>query len=120
MGARAGFTTVEGLVAIVLLSLAALGAAGSMARSSRILGVAGRNAAAARATERAMEQLGAQLRAAGNRCAAGGPGAGASGETVISWTAVMATGGLEFTFVTVHPASQGIRSDTLWLFLPCR
>lgn len=119
MGGRTGFTTVDGLVAIVLLSIAALGAAGTMARSARILGVANRRAAAARATERVMEQLGARLRAAGSRCTAVGPGVSSSAEAVVSWTPAAVAGGLELTLVTVHPGSLQLRSDTLWLFMTC-
>lgn len=119
MGARAGFSTVEGMVAVTLLSLAALGAAATMARSARTLWVADHRQAAARATEQAVEQLGAQIRDGGSRCTGVSAGASASAETVVSWTPVAAAGGLDLAFVTVHPGSRGLRSDTLWLFAPC-
>jgi len=119
MEARAGFSTVEGIVAIVLLSLAALGAAATMARSVRTLWVADRNAAAARATEQAIEQLGVQIRVGGSRCTGVGSGTSAFASTVVSWTPVAAAGGLDLRFVTVHPGFLGLRSDTLWLFAPC-
>jgi len=119
MDARAGFSTVEGMVAVALLSLAALGTAATMARSARTLWVADRNTAAARATEQAIEQLGLQIRAAGGRCTAVGPGASTFASTAVSWTPVAAAAGLDLRLVTVHPGPRGIRSDTLWLFASC-
>jgi type II secretory pathway component PulJ len=119
VGARAGFTTVEGIVAIALLSLAALGAAGTMARSARTLGAGNRDLAAARATEQAIEHLGAHLRAAGRLCTAVGSGTSRSAAAVVSWTPVVAAGGLDLIFVTAQFGPQQHRSDTLWLFMPC-
>ena len=119
MGTRTGFSTVEGLVAIALLSLAALGAAGTMARSARMLGVANRDVAAARATEQAIDQLGAGLRAAGNRCSAVRAGASSFPAAVVSWTSAAVAGGLDLVVVTVQSGPQRHRSDTLWLFMPC-
>jgi Tfp pilus assembly protein PilV len=119
MGARAGFTTVEGMVAVALLSLAALGAAATMARSARILWMADRNQAAARATEQAVERLGAQIRAGGNRCNGVSSGVSTAAQTVVSWTPITAAGGLDLRFVTVYSGFRGLRSDTLWLFAAC-
>ena len=120
MATRLGFTTVEGMIALTLLSLAALGAGGAMARSARVLGLANREAAAARTTEQVIEQLRTTLGAAGGRCGAIGSGSSITGQTGVSWSPLPVTAGIDLLVIARHPGFQRPRSDTLWLFLPCR
>jgi hypothetical protein len=118
--ARSGFSTVDGVIAITLLSLAALGAAGAMARSARVLGVANREAGAARITEQAVEQLRGVVRLAGDRCGAIGPGSVLTGSADVFWSPLPVTGGINLQVITTQSIVQRPRSDTLWLFLSCR
>ena len=120
MATRSGFSTVDGMLAITLLSLAALGAGGAMARTARVLGQANRDVGAARATEQILERLRGTLRIAGDRCGAIGPGSIVTGAAAVSWSPLPANAGLDLRVITTHSDVQRPRSDTLWLFLACR
>jgi hypothetical protein len=116
---RSGFSTVDGVLAIVLLSLAALGAGGAMARSARALGQANREVAAARTTEQVIERLRGTLSAAGDRCGGIGSGSIVAGPTGVSWSPTPVTAGIDLRVITTYPGFQRPRSDTLRAFLPC-
>jgi len=117
---RSGFSTVDGMVAITLFALAALGAGGAMARSARALGEANRETAAARATAEIVERLRTTLRAAGDRCGAVVSGSTLTAAAAVSWRSTPAMAGIDLRVIATRPGLRQPRSDTLWLFLPCR
>lgn len=120
MNGDAGFSTVEAVVALTLLSLAAVGTAGALSLTARAIGSARQASELARQADQAFERLGARLEASGGSCGAVGPGsiAGAGGAP-IAWTVAPAAAGVDLTLV-IGPAGHRQRSDTLWRFFTCR
>ena len=116
-----GFSTVECLIALTLVSVGLLGALGTFSAAIR-LGHRGDHAAAgARLLVDAMGRLRAGLERANGRCA---PLAGdgvvwaASGERV-DWSLDPVAGGLTVRLTLAYPTESREVSDTSWSFLPC-
>jgi hypothetical protein len=109
------------LVAITLLSIAALGAAGTLALTVRVLHEADWRTTHARLVEAVGEALHARLSATGGSCTAltqdsvSGPG-GAN----VRWTAAPTGIGAEVTLVFRRRPLISAADDTLRLSLPCR
>ncbi|HTS89812.1 MAG TPA: hypothetical protein VMG41_15065 [Gemmatimonadales bacterium] len=119
--AERGFSTVECLVAVTLVSVGVLGALGTLSAAIR-LGHRGDHAAAgARLLVETMGRLQADLGRANGRCAPlAGDGAvwAGSGERV-DWSLVPVAGGLTVRLTLAYPTESREVSDTSWSFLPC-
>lgn len=110
---RSGFTLVEVLVAIVLLTVGLLGLLAGTAAAWRLVGQGWRDTRA--------EALGAQrleaLRAMG--CGVGG-GAAAEGPYTVSWTSdPLAVPLARIVVVVTSPTPRGSHADTFATVIPC-
>lgn len=116
-----GFSTLECLVAILLMSIGALGAAATSAYAIRTVGEGNRAVRAARLLSAQTGQLRLRLRQAGGSCLAltAGLALGPHGEQ-LSWQVGSGQGGRQLTLVASYPTARGQHADTTSGFLACR
>lgn len=116
-----GFSTVECLVALVILSIGALGAAATSAYALRTVGEGNRAVRAARLLAAQTGQLRLKVRQASGSCLllTGGLALGPHGER-LTWQVGPAQGGRQLTLVVTFPTARGQHSDTTPGFLACR
>ncbi len=116
-----GFSTIECLVALVILSVGALGAAVTSAFALRTVGEGNRAVRAARLLAAQTGQLRLQVRQAGGSCLVltSGQAFGPHGEH-LTWQVGAAQGGRHLTLVVSFPTARGQHSDTTPGFLACR
>lgn len=116
-----GFTVVEVIVAIMILSVGLLGLASSAALVSRMIGEGGNyNESATIATQR-MEILRSQA-VPGTRCADVAGGSARDGSYQVAWQVQQIANGNAVrarVMVTVPRASQSARVDTFTTTIPC-
>jgi hypothetical protein len=114
-------STVECLVALIVFSLGALGAAGTAALGVRAFATGTHAALVARLAGETVSGLRHQLRIGHQSCAAVSAGSlvGASGETV-NWTLTPADRGVDITLALGYRIPVGQHTDTIHGFLPCQ
>lgn len=119
MRSTSGFSLVELLLALVVFSIGALGAAGTFAWALRATTAGTHAAHVARLTAMALGTVRGPA-GAGAPCAAlpapslTGPG----GESAVA-TLAPAAGGVTLLIALRYPAHAGIRNDTVWSFVRC-
>ena len=112
---RRGFTTVEIVVAIVVLSIGLLGLVSSAAMVTRMIGQGRRYSQTAALANQELEVL----RAGG--CAAMAPGTDATGRTIRSWTVTPINAGVgrRIDLTIVAPTPSGHHVDRFTLTVAC-
>lgn len=113
----AGFSTIECLIALVILSLGVLGSAGTMGLAVRSVHAGAAASAAARLVTSIRDSLALE---AGVGCDRVGPGS-AQGPTAVraDWRAAATSGGTNVELTVTRPGLGHWATDTLVLFLPC-
>ncbi len=123
MGAPAGLSTIEVLLALSVFAIGALGAAGGLSQGLRATALGSHQAEAARAGATALAELVVAARQGAAPCA-GLPapaGAGPGGEqAVIVLVPQGGGGGVAVQLRLQYPGPSGLRADTIWSFLRCR
>ncbi len=116
---RQGLSTIEVLIALVVLSTGVLGTLGTMALAWRTQRSAERLALATRTTASVFDSLRAAVLAGGRECAVLSPGRMAGPAVDASWTALPVPGGRRIT-LTLSYLPEGLRRpDSAWTLLPC-
>ncbi len=116
LNGRSGFTIVEVIVAIVILTVGILGIVGATAKMTAMQSKGERLATAAFYAQSRMEQL----RAAGCATAAGGTET-LVGAYIMTWTvAAQAAGSRAVMVTTQYPTGTGTAAiDTFETYIPC-
>lgn len=116
-----GVSTVECLVALTLLSIAALGNAASFLYALRAIGEGSRTVRAARLLSAQTGRLRLAVRLAGGSCQplTGGLIPGSHGEQLV-WLASPVHGGRALTYIVSFPTVRGQYTDTTYGFLACQ
>lgn len=116
-----GFSIIECLVALTLVSIGALGAAATGAYALRTVGEGNRAVRAARLLSAQTGQLRLRVRQAGGSCLAlsGGQASGADG-VQLAWQVSPGPGGQHLALVASFPTARGQHADTTPGFLACR
>ena len=115
-----GFTLIEVMVAVIILSVGILALASGSGAVYRMLGAGKRSTKAAAIASERMELLRRQANATNPRCSAvAGGSATRPGNVTETWT-VAGTGSSRTVKVWVrYPTSRGTTADTLFTTLPC-
>ncbi len=115
-----GVSTIECLVALTLLAIAALGNAASLVYSLRTLGEGNRTVRAARLLSAQTGRLRLVVRLAGGSCTplTSGQISGSLGEQV-AWQVGAAPGGRSLTYIVSFSTVRGQYTDTTSGFLAC-
>lgn len=118
---RRGVSTVECLVALTILTIAALGNAASSVYAVRTIGEGNRTVRAARLLSAQTGRLRLAVRLAGGSCQplTGGLIPGSHGEQLV-WQAGPVPGGQVLTYVVSFPTVRGQYVDTTFGFLACQ
>jgi Tfp pilus assembly protein PilV len=118
---RAGFSTIECLIALVVLTIGILGSAGTMGLAVRAVHTGAAAATAARLVVSLRDSLESLVRATGGSCAAlaGGSSAGAHAVRA-TWRAAGGRGGQEIELTVTRFALRHGAADTVRMFIPCR
>jgi hypothetical protein len=116
-----GLTTVECLIALLILAIGVLGSAATTALALRAEAAGERAATAARLVGSVLDSLRGVVAAGGGRCSGVGSGSvtGTHG-TAGRWAVAQTAGGREVALVLAFPAMGRVRAETAWTFLPCR
>lgn len=116
-----GVSTVECLVALTMLAVGALGAAGMSAYALRTVVEGNRAARAARLLAAQTGRLRLGVRQSGGSCLAlsGGLVSGSDGEQV-QWLVGPSLGGRDLNFLVTFPTVRGQHIDTATGFVACR
>jgi hypothetical protein len=116
-----GVSTVECLVALTLLTIAALGNAASSVYALRTIGEGNRTVRAARLLSAQTGQLRLAVRLAGGSCQplTSGQIWGSHGES-LAWQAGPVPGGRVLTYIISFPTVRGQYTDTTLGFLACQ
>lgn len=116
----AGFSTIECLVALVILAVGILGSAGTMGLAVRSVHAGAAASNAARLVLSVRDSLAAQVRLSGGRCG-GLTAGGARGPHDVGalWQVSTAAGGATVELTVTRPSLRGRATDTLNAFLPC-
>ena len=117
---RNGFTTVDCLVALILVSVGVLSTTATVALAIRAAAEGSQAARAARLLLSESARLSADLARGAGACAALTPGRrpGQAGLRLFS-SATAATGGRSVQLVVVYPTVRGQHTDSASTFLPC-
>lgn len=119
LGSR-GTGTVEALIALVLLTMGALAAAGVAAASLRSASAGAHRGRGAWLAFGSAAEFTRQA-AADSGCAAFLPGTRAAFDgTMLHWSFRPERRGLAVVLIGTYPSGARLRSDTLWSFVPCR
>ncbi len=123
MGAPAGLSTIEVLLAIMVFAIGVLGAAGGLAHGLRATALGSHQAEAARAGASVLAELAVTARQGAAPCA-GLPTPGRAGPGGEQATVVLVPqgggGGVAVQLLLRYPGPSGNRTDTLWSFLRCQ
>ena len=119
-----GFTIVEVVVAIVILSVGILGLAATAGSVTRMVGRSQQyNKAASMANER-FEILRASVTPTPTNtaaiCASMASGSATSGNSTITWTPRQVTNGWQVTITVTSPTARGSRTDNFTQLLTCQ
>jgi type IV pilus modification protein PilV len=119
-----GFTIVEVVIAIVILSIGILGLAATAGSVTRMVGRSQQyNKAAAMASER-FEIMRAQVTPTPANtaaiCTGLSGGSAAYGTSTIAWTTRSVTNGWEVYITVTSPTARGVRTDTFTQLLTCQ
>jgi type IV pilus modification protein PilV len=116
MRERDGFTLVEVLIAVLVLSIGLLGLVSSAALTTRMIGQGQRFTEASTMAGQQFEVLRSQT------CAAMAGGTRAEGRFAVAWTIDSAVAGGRAQAVTVivqSPTTYGMRADSFATVMPC-
>jgi len=115
-----GFTLIELMVAVIILSVGILALASGSGAVYRMLGAGKRTTRAVALASQRMELLRRQANATDPRCTALAGGTATSAGNVTSTWTVTGTGGSRTVQVWVrYPTNRGSTADTLFTTLPC-
>jgi prepilin-type N-terminal cleavage/methylation domain-containing protein len=118
--ARAGFTIVEVLIAVMILSVGVVAMAGSSALVTRMIGRAKSDTRAAQLATQRIEMLRVIAASTNPRCTALANGAATTDNVALAWTVVAPAGGGRNLVVTATYATPGgPQVETLTTFIEC-
>jgi type IV pilus assembly protein PilV len=111
---RRGFTILEVIVAIVILSMGILGLAGTAASVTRMVGSSDRYAQATALATQRFEIM------RGTSCATMGGGSSTQGRYTVAWTVADVTNGKQVTITVTAPSTRGTRTHTFTQIISCQ
>jgi Tfp pilus assembly protein PilV len=118
---HAGFSTIECLLALVILTVGVLGSAGTMGLAVRAVHAGAAAATAARLVVSLRDSLQSRVIAAGGACSALSGGSNAASPAVqASWVTVTVPGGREIELTVTRPGLRASLVDTVAVFIACR
>ena len=118
-----GFTVLEVVIAIVILSMGILGLAGTAASVTRMVGRSQQYGAAAALAAERFEILRSQAMptpAVTTPCTSLAGGNSTSGTYTVVWTVASVTNGKQVTVVVSTKTARGTRTDTFTQLLTCQ
>jgi Tfp pilus assembly protein PilV len=118
-----GFTIVEVVIAICILSIGILGLAGTAASVTRMVGRSQQYGKAASMASERFEILRAQVAPTpangGTACATLPNGSSTSGTYSLAWTSAAVTNGWQVSIVVTTRTARGTKTDTFTQLLTC-
>ncbi len=114
-----GFSVLEILVAIVVVTVGLLALAGSSASVTRMLGTARQTTRAAALAERRLEDLRRRARSTDPPCASLAPGSAVSDRMTERWEVVAGTGAALLRVIVSWQTARGGAVDTLVTAIQC-
>ena len=115
-----GFTVVEVLVAVMVISVGILALAGSSSAVARMLASGRQTTLAVEAADRRLEELRRQARAAAPACLAPGSGAVTGSDGIDErWDVVAGSGATLLRVIVTRRTSHGAATDTLATAIAC-
>jgi type IV pilus modification protein PilV len=121
--ASAGFTIVEVVIAICILSIGILGLAGTAASVTRMVGRSQQYAKASTLASERLEIIRAQVAPtpanAGAACNSLASGSSTSGVYSVAWTSTAVTNGWSVRIVVTTPTARGTKTDTFTETVTC-
>ena len=119
-----GFTVVEVVIAICILSIGILGLAGTAASVTRMVGRSQQYAKAASLAQERFEILRAQVAPTpanlGAACATLPGGSSTSGTYSVTWSSTAVTNGWRVSIVVTSRTARGTKTDTFTQLLTCQ
>jgi Tfp pilus assembly protein PilV len=123
MSSAGGFTIIEVVIAICILSIGILGLAGTAASVTRMVGRSQQYGKAASLAAERFEILRAQVAPTpangGTACASLPSGTSTSGTYGVAWTSAAATNGWLVRIVVTSHTARGTKTDTFTQILSC-
>jgi Tfp pilus assembly protein PilV len=117
---QAGFSTIECLLALVILTIGILGSAGTMGLAVRAAHAGAAAATAARLIVSLRDSLQSLVVASGGACSTLAGGSATAAHAVrATWVATVDPGGREIMLRVTRPALR-TATDSLVVFIPCR
>ena len=114
-----GFTLIEILIAIVILSIGVLGMVGTAGLVSRMIGQGKRNTQAATVAMQRMETIRETAMSTNPRCTALAGGTATTSGVTETWT-VSGTGrSRRIRLIVVYPTNRGVATDTVNTVVLC-
>jgi len=115
-----GFTLIELMVAVIILSVGILALASGSGAVYRMLGAGKRTTRAVTTASQQMELLRRQANATNPRCTAlAGGSATSTGNVTTTWTVTGAGNSRDVRVWVRYPTNRGTTADTLFTTLPC-
>jgi prepilin-type N-terminal cleavage/methylation domain-containing protein len=116
---RAGFTLVEVVVAIVILSVGVVAVAGTFGSSARLVGQGWRFTRAATVASQRLETLRGQANSTSPRCTALANGTATTAGITQTWTITTSGSLRNIVLIVQAPRPGGVSLDTLRTTLEC-
>lgn len=118
-----GFTIIEVVIAICILSIGILGLAGTAASVTRMVGRSQQYGKASSLASERFEILRAQVAPTpanlGANCATLPGGSSTSGTYTVAWTSAAVTNGWQVSIVVTSRTARGTKTDTFTQILTC-
>jgi len=114
-----GFTLIEVLIAVVILSVGVLGMVGSAGLASRMIGQGKRNTQAALVAMQRMETLRGQALATNPRCTGLASGTATTTGVTETWTVTGAGRSRRIRLIVRYQTNRGLATDTVNTVVGC-
>ena len=114
-----GFTLIEILIAVVILSVGVLGMVGSAGLASRMIGQGKRNTQAALVAMQRMETIRQSALSTNPRCTALASGTATTSGVTETWTITGASRSRRVRVIVTYPTNRGVATDTVNSVVSC-
>ena len=114
-----GFTIIEVLIAIVILSVGVLGMVGSAGLVSRMIGQGKRNTQAALVAQQRMETIRETALSTNPRCTALANGTATTSGVTENWRVTGAGRSRRIRVIVTYPTNRGVATDTVNTVVGC-